>query len=142
MNPESKTPITVETLVNAPLEKVWDCWTGPEHITQWNAASDDWHTPAATNDLREGGSFCYTMAARDGSFSFDFAGTYTLVKEKERIAYTLGDHRHVSVHFVPEGSQVRITEIFDSENQHPAELQRQGWQAILDNFRRYVEKGG
>ena len=137
----SNTPITVETSVAAPVDRVWSAYTTPEAITRWNAASDDWHTTAATVDLRPGGAFSSRMEARDGSAGFDFAGTYTEVVEHERIAYTFGDRR-AEVAFRPTsaGTHVRVT--FDAESTHPVEQQRQGWQAILDNFRRYVEGGG
>ena len=133
--------ITVETTVAAPVERVWHAYTSPAAITQWNAASDDWHTTAATVDLRPGGAFSSRMEARDGSAGFDFAGTYTDVVEHERIAYTLGD-RTAEVVFLPTpaGTAVRVT--FDAEDTHTIEQQRQGWQAILDNFRRHVEGEG
>ena len=130
--------ITVETTVAAPVERVWRAYTTPEAITQWNAASDDWHTPRATNDLRKGGAFSSRMEAKDGSMGFDFAGTYTDVVEHERLAYAFGDRTaEVLFRTVPGGTTVRVT--FDSESTHPVEQQRQGWQAILDNFKRYVE---
>lgn len=96
------TQITVSTLVEAPLETVWECWTNPEHIMEWNHASDDWHCPAATNDVRVDGTFSFTMAANDGSVSFDFSGTYTDITEKENIEYSLADDRHICVHFEEE----------------------------------------
>jgi uncharacterized protein YndB with AHSA1/START domain len=135
------TSITVETTVAAPVERVWQAYTSPDAIMQWNAASDDWHTTAATVDLRAGGAFSSRMEAKDGSVGFDFAGTYTEVVEHERIAYTLGD-RAAEVVFptVPAGTTVRVT--FDGESTHSIEQQRQGWQAILDSFLRYVEGGG
>lgn len=133
------TQITVSTLVEAPLETIWECWTNPEHIMEWNHASDDWHCPAATNDIRVGGTFSFTMAANDGSVSFDFEGTYTDVIEKEHIEYSLDDNRHISVHFEEENWNIRITEIFDAEDKNPIEMQKNGWQAILDNFRDYTE---
>lgn len=131
--------ITVQCTINAPIEKVWESWTSPQHITKWNNASDDWHTPYAENDLRVGGKFKYTMAARDGSMSFDFGGEYTLVRQNEAIEYILGDGRKVVVNFreVPEGTQ--IIEKFDPETVNPEEMQQQGWQAILNNFKKYVE---
>lgn len=135
-----KTPITVETTVNAPVEKVWRLWTEPEHIRNWNNASDDWHTPQAVNDLRTGGHFSFTMAAKDGSFSFDFAGVYDDVVENQRIAYTIGDGRKVEVLFRGTGGQTRITETFEAENINSRDMQRDGWQAILDNFKRYAER--
>ncbi len=133
------TPITVQVHVNASLSTVWQCWSEPEHIPGWAFASDDWHAPEAENDLRVGGQFRTTMAAKDGSARFDFAGTYTEVKEHELIAYEMDDGRNVRVTFedTPEG--VTITETFDPEHENPAETQRAGWQAILDNFKKYVE---
>ena len=132
--------ITVETTVAAPVERVWRAYTTPEAITQWNAASDDWHTTSATVDLRPGGAFVSRMEAKDGSAGFDFGGTYTEVVEHERLAYAFGD-RSAEVLFraVPAGTAVRVT--FDGESTHSVEQQRQGWQAILDNFKRYVEAG-
>ncbi|NLC21430.1 MAG: ATPase [Halomonadaceae bacterium] len=132
--------ISVETIVAAPVEEVWRAYVTPEEIKQWNAASEDWHTTAATVDLRVGGTFSSRMEAKDGSMGFDFAGTYTRVVTHERIEYTLDD-RTVQVEFT-EGSQgmhVRVT--FESEPTHSIEQQREGWQAILDNFGRHVEAG-
>lgn len=114
-------------------------WTGPEHITQWNSASPDWHTPFAENDLRVGGKFAARMEAKDGSFGFDFGGVYDEVKPHELIAYTIGDGRKVEVHFTGNGGETKVVEIFDAENSHSVDMQRSGWQAILDNFRNYAE---
>ncbi len=133
------TKITVKTTVHASLEKAWECFTAPEHVTQWNAASDDWHCPAATNDLRTGGSFKYTMAARDGSVSFDFEGQYTEVVDHQRIAYVLADDRRIEVLFEADGDAVHITETFDPENENPPEMQKEGWQAILDNYKKHTK---
>ncbi len=133
------TPITVETTVDAPIEIVWDCWTSPEHIVQWNSASDDWHTPKATNDLREGGVFTSRMEARDGSVGFDFSGTYTKVVEFAEIAYTMSDGRKVSITFDGHDGHTHITETFDPESENSLEMQRAGWQAIMDNFTKHVE---
>jgi uncharacterized protein YndB with AHSA1/START domain len=133
------TPITVSTVVNAPLQHVWDSWTKPEHITQWNAASDDWHCPAARNDVRVGGTFCATMAAKDGSASFDFEGTYTAVERHKYIAYVMSDGRKVDVRFEPHGDGINFIETFDPEQENPVEMQRQGWHAILENFKQYTE---
>lgn len=133
------TQITVTTLVEAPIEHVWECWTNPDHIMEWNHASDDWHCPAATNDLTIGGTFSSTMSANDGSVSFDFEGTYTDIVENERIEYSLADDRHISVTFEEEGDKIRVTEVFDAESENPIEMQQAGWQAILDNFRDYTE---
>lgn len=132
--------ITVETIVAAPIEEVWRAYTTPEDIQCWNAASDDWHTTAATVDLRVGGAFSSRMEAKDGSMGFDFAGTYTNIVRHELIEYSFGD-RTAQIEFreSPKGVQVRVT--FDSEPTHSIEQQRDGWQAILDNFARYVENG-
>ena len=130
--------ITVETLVNAPLDRVWNAYTTPEDIKQWNAASDDWHTTKATVDLRVGGAFSSRMEARDGSFGFDFAGTYTKVVPEELIEYSFGD-RHCVVEFTPERKGVTVKVTFDAETTNSEQQQRQGWQAILDNFTRHVE---
>ncbi len=129
---------TVETLVHAPVAKVWSAYTSPDAIKQWNAASDDWHTTSASVDLRTGGAFSSRMEAKDGSFGFDFAGTYTRIEQHELIEYSFGD-RSGRVEFLqlPEGTRVRST--FDAEAQNSIEQQRQGWQAILDSFTRYVE---
>lgn len=131
--------ITVQTTVKAPMAKVWECWNKPEDITGWAFASNDWEAPAAENDLRVGGRFKTVMAAKDKSSSFDFAGTYTVVKEHELIEYDMDDNRHVKVEFeeTPEG--VRVTETFDAESENPEEMQRSGWQSILDNFKKYTE---
>ncbi|HSD08805.1 SRPBCC family protein [Flavobacterium sp.] len=131
--------ITVRCIVDAPLETVWDFWTNPQHITEWNNASDDWHTPYAENDLRKGGSFKFTMASKDGTMSFDFGGVYTEVTLHSLIEYEIGDGRKVSVYFVNLENGVEIIESFEPENQNPEEMQRAGWQAILDNFKKYVE---
>ncbi len=132
--------ITVETTVNAPVEKVWAYWSEPKHITQWCQASDDWHAPNAENDLRTGGKFSTTMAAKDGSMSFDFGGQYTHVVPNNFIGYDMADGRKVAITFSPEGDQTRISETFDPENMNPVEMQRGGWQAILDNFKKYTEE--
>jgi len=130
--------ITVETTVNAPIEDIWRAWTTPEDIKQWNAASDDWHTTAASLDLRAGGAFSFRMEAKDGSFGFDFAGTYTEVIPQRRIGMKFGD-RTAIVEFLPQSGNVLVREIFDAEQTHPEAQQRQGWQAILTRFARYVE---
>lgn len=137
-NPK-KTIITVEATVKAPVEKVWKFWSSPEHITQWNNASDDWHTPYAENDLRVGGKFTSRMEAKDGSFGFDFWGVYDVVVTNERIEYTLGDDRKVKIVFTDQGNATQVTESFEAENENSVELQQSGWQAILDNFRKYTE---
>ena len=133
--------ITVSALIDAESAKVWDYWTQPEHIVHWNAASDDWHCPRASNDLRAGGSFSATMAARDGSMSFDFEGVYDEVIDQHKLVYSLADGRQVSVAFEAAGDQTNVVETFDPENINPEDMQRAGWQAILDNFKAYVERG-
>lgn len=136
---DNKSPITVQALVNTSLEKAWACWTDPAHITQWNQASDDWHCPKATNDPRTGGKFSSTMAARDGSMSFDFEGTYDEVIAMQKLSYQMPDGRKVLVTFAVEGSGTLVTETFDPEDMNPLEMQRAGWQAILDNYKRHTE---
>jgi uncharacterized protein YndB with AHSA1/START domain len=132
-------PITVEAVVNASVEKVWTVWNVPEHITQWCQASDDWHAPYAENDLRVNGTFKTTMAAKDGSFSFDFGGVYTKVEPYKTIEYTMGDGRKVKISFTNLGSSTKISETFEAENENPEEMQRGGWQAILNNFKKHAE---
>jgi uncharacterized protein YndB with AHSA1/START domain len=136
----ANTVITVENTVNAPVEKVWEFWGKPEHITKWCAASDDWHAPRAENDLRTGGTFSTRMEAKDGSFGFDFGGTYDEVREHEYIEYTMSDGRKVKVLFRGNGQHTTVTESFDAETLHPEDMQRAGWQAILDNFKKYTEE--
>ncbi len=133
-------PITVETTIDAPLENVWKAWTTPEDIVKWNNASDDWYTPSAENDLTEGGKFVFRMEARDGSASFDFSGTYATIQEKELLEYRLIDDRKVSVAFEESDGKTKVTETFAPETENSVEAQKQGWQAILDNFKKYVEK--
>ena len=133
------TKITVETTVNAPVEKVWKSWNEPQHIKNWCAASEDWHAPKSENDLRTGGTFSTRMEAKDGSFGFDFGGVYDNVKKNELIEYTMGDGRKVKVIFFPSGDQTKIVETFDAEATNSVEMQRGGWQAILDNFKKYTE---
>ena len=139
METQPKIVLTVENTVNAPVEKVWDYWTKPEHITHWNFASHDWHTPSATNDLRAGGRFSSRMEAKDGSMGFDFGGVYDEVRHHEYIECTLGDDRKVKTTFTPDGNQTRISESFETEGTNPLEMQQAGWQAILDNFKKYTE---
>ena len=131
--------IKIQNTINASIDKIWDYWTLPEHITKWSFASPDWHTPHAENDLREGGKFSSTMAAKDGSMSFDFGGEYTLVEKNKAIEYILGDGRKVEISFTETPSGVEIIQSFDPETQNPEEMQRGGWQAILDNFKSYAE---
>lgn len=135
----NKPSITVKNTVKAPVEKVWKYWTQPQHITQWNNASDDWHTPRAENDLRAGGKFSSRMEAKDGSMGFDFGGIYNEVRENEYIAYTLGDERKVEIRFSGNGNETEIVETFEAEDTNPLEMQKSGWQAILDNFKNYTE---
>ena len=135
-----KEKITVETLVNAPIKKVWEFWTKPEHITHWNNASEDWHTTRAENDLRIGGKFLSRMEAKDGSFGFDFEGIYDEVVTNEKISYTILDDRKVTITFLPTENGVQVTETFEAETMNTLELQKMGWQAILTNFKNYLEK--
>ncbi|MGZ4044543.1 MAG: SRPBCC family protein [Bacteroidia bacterium] len=136
---DTKTIITVETTINAPVEKVWKMWNEPQHITKWCHASSDWHAPYAENDLKEGGKFKTTMAAKDGSVSFDFEGTYTKANEFKNIEYKIGDGRNVRIDFKGGDKETKIIESFDAEKTNSVEMQKGGWQAILDNFKKYVE---
>ncbi len=140
METTNKTKITVEATVNSTIEKAWHMWNSPEHITKWCAASDDWHAPFAENDLKVGGKSTTTMAAKDGSFSFDFSWIYTTIKENELLEYVLEDGREVSVQFSKTANGIKVVEIFDPENENPPEFQQQGWQAILNNFKKHVEQ--
>jgi len=135
-----KNKIIVEVLVNAGIEKVWKFWTSPEDIVKWNYAIETWHTPTAENNLKKGGRFNYRMEAKDGSFGFDFGGKYTSVKTNELIEYTLGDGRKVKIIFSKKGNKTMISESFEAEAINPLERQKEGWQAILNNFSKYVEK--
>ena len=134
-----KTIITVEATVNASVNRVWKFWTSPEHIILWNNASEDWHTPRAENDFRVGGSFLSRMEAKDGSYGFDFAGAYNEIKTHELILYTLFDGRKVRIIFETAGNSTTIAESFEAESENPVELQKYGWQSILNNFKQYVE---
>jgi len=131
--------ITVNVLVNASLETVWDSWTNPKHIVNWNFASDDWHAPAAKNELTIGGNFTYAMAAKDESFSFDFTGKFTEITPNKSISYLLDDDRKVDITFELFEGQVMVIESFEAETQNSEDLQKTGWQAILDNFKKYTE---
>jgi uncharacterized protein YndB with AHSA1/START domain len=131
--------ITVKTTVNAGIEKVWNYFTAPQHIIKWNHASDDWHSPKAENDLRKGGKFNYRMEAKDGSFGFDFEGSYDEVKPNEKIAYTIGDGRKVEVIFLEKNNETEVITRFEAEQTNSIDMQRGGWQAILDNFKKYAE---
>ncbi len=137
---ENKPVIQIETTVNAPIEKVWELWTKPDHIVNWSYASDDWHTPHAENDLQKGGKFSSRMEAKDGSMGFDFGGIYDDVIQNEYIEYTIGDGRKVKINFNAKGDKTEIIESFEAENTNSLEMQKGGWQAILDNFKKYVEK--
>lgn len=135
----SKTLITVETTINAPVEKVWKAWTTPADIIQWNAASDDWHTTKSENDLRAGGKFSSRMEAKDGNMGFDFWGIYDEVKPNELIASTMGDGRKLTVTFISKGDQTEVKEAFEAENENSIEMQKNGWQSILNNFKKHTE---
>lgn len=139
MENNGATAITVQASIEAPVATVWEFWTSPDHITKWNSASDDWHTPSAENDLRAGGRFSSRMEAKDGSMGFDFGGVYSEVKTYELIAYAMEDGRQVRVQFADLGESTEVTETFDAETQNPVEMQQAGWQAILNNFKTYVE---
>ncbi|NJK87889.1 MAG: hypothetical protein HC906_19915 [Bacteroidales bacterium] len=134
-----KTIITIETNINAPVDKVWKFWTEPYHIKQWNNASEDWFTPRSENDVRTGGRFVSRMEAKDGSEGFDFEGVYTNVVEHKLLEYVLGDGRKVQIFFIPSDIGTKITENFEAESLHSTELQKTGWNSILQNFKRYVE---
>ena len=134
-----KETIFVETFVNVPIEKVWDFWTKPEHIIKWNHASEDWHTTRAENDLRIGGKFLSRMEAKDGSFGFDFEGIYDNIITNEKISYSLLDDRKVTITFLPTENGVQVTETFEAETENTLELQKLGWEAILKNFKNYIE---
>lgn len=136
---ETRVQVTVETTVHASPEKVWEYWNSPEHITKWCSATPEWHTPRATNDLRTGGNFSTRMEAKDGSMGFDFGGVYDDVKTNSLIAYTMGDGRKVMIVFNSDGHNTTITETFEAEDMNPVEMQRGGWQNILDNFKQYTE---
>lgn len=137
----AKTKVTVETVVNAPVEKIWDRWIDPHHIVQWNFASNDWHSPHAENDLRVGGRFTYRMEAKDGTSGFDFGGEYNNIELYKHIEYTLGDGRRVWVIFSQKGLGTRVAQTFEAETENSIEMQQHGWQSILNNFKKYVESG-
>jgi len=139
MKTTSKTVITIDAEINAPLEKVWQTWIAPDHITKWNFASDDWQCPSAENDLQVGGKFSYRMEAKDGSFGFDFWGNHTEVAEYDKISSLLGDGRKMTVTFESYGDGTYIKEEFEAEETNSIELQKDGWQAILNNFKKHVE---
>ena len=139
METANKTKVTVATTVNAPVEKVWEYFNTPAHVTKWCAASDDWHVPHAESDFREGGKSTTRMEAKDGSFGFDFSWIYDKISENKELQYTIEDGRKVSVLFEPDANGVKLTETFEAEGTNPVEMQQAGWQAILDNFRKYTE---
>jgi uncharacterized protein YndB with AHSA1/START domain len=139
METKARTSINVEALVKAPIDKVWTYWSEPKHIMQWNQASPDWHTPYADNDLRKEGKFKSTMAAKDGSVSFDFEGEYTNVQHHQVIEYRIADGRTVKIIFETIGNETTITETFEAEDTNPIEMQRGGWQAIMNSFKTYTE---
>lgn len=133
------TRIKISALVNAPIEKVWENWTQPKHITNWNFAIDTWQCPSASNDLKVGGKYLARMEAKDGSFGFDFEATYDTVVELKELTYTMTDGRKSTTVFEDRGNETAITTTFDAESENPVEMQQQGWQAILDNFKKYAE---
>lgn len=133
--------ISIKAEVKAGIEKVWDFYTKPEHIVNWNFASDDWHCPRAENDLRVGGTYSARMEAKDGSFGFDFSAIYDDVVENEKIVYTMEDGRKVETEFQDSGDSTTVTTKFEAESENPIEMQREGWQSILDNFKKYTEAG-
>jgi len=133
------TKITIESVISASTKKVWDYYTLPEHITKWNFASDDWHCPKTENDLRVGGKLMSRMEAKDGSFGFDFEAIYDEVINHKKISYNLTDGRQVITVFEIQNGKTKVTTTFDAETQNSVELQRNGWQSILDNFKKYVE---
>ncbi|MBM6616415.1 SRPBCC family protein [Bacillus suaedaesalsae] len=139
METSDKVTITVETTVHAPVEKVWLAWTDPQQITNWYFASDEWHAPHAKNDLRVGGEFVTRMEAKDRSFGFDFGGVYDEIRINEFISYVLGDGRKVTVTFFGQENQTKVIQNFEAEAANSIELQKAGWQAILDNFKKYNE---
>jgi uncharacterized protein YndB with AHSA1/START domain len=134
-----KPTITIKAMINVPIEKIWRDWTETEHIKRWNYASEDWHTPHAENDLRVGGRFLQRMEAKDGSFGFDLTGTYDEIKLYEVIAYTLDDGRKVKITFNSEDDKIFIIVTFEAESSNSLEMQQNGWQAILDNFKKYTQ---
>ena len=140
MNTVEKTIITVDVMINAPVEKVWKCWTTPEDIKGWNFASPDWCCPNAENDLKQGGKFSYRMEAKDGSMGFDFWGIYDKVIKNEVIESHMGDGRKLSVTFSKDGNQTKVIESFEAESTNPIEMQRGGWQSILNYFKKYTEE--
>jgi uncharacterized protein YndB with AHSA1/START domain len=139
MDTKEKTAITVSALIHASIDKVWRLWTQPKHIRHWNQASDDWHTPKANNDFRVGGNFLYRMETKDDRFGFDFSGVYDEIRADELIAATLDDGRRLRIEFTNKGNKTKVSETFDAEEENSVEIQQDGWQAILDNFKKYAE---
>jgi len=139
METQTKTVITVENIVNAPVQKVWDYWNNPDHVTQWCYASEEWHAPWAKADMRVGGTFTTKMEAKDGSMGFEFSGVYDALIENEYIEYTIADGRKVTITFTANGDTTKIVESFEAESMNPIEMQKGGWQSILDNFKKYTE---
>lgn len=135
----SKTKIEVEAIVNADNKKVWEYWTSPKHITKWNFATDDWQCPKAENDLKVGGKYSARMEAKDGSFGFDFEAIYDDVVDQKKLSYTMPDGRQAITNFENVGGKTKVTTVFDAENQNPVEMQKGGWQAIMNNFKKYAE---
>ncbi|MBK8368903.1 MAG: SRPBCC domain-containing protein [Bacteroidetes bacterium] len=135
----SKTVIKIETIVNKPIDQVWEMWTKPEHITQWCFASDDWHAPNSTSDFKIGGKLNTRMEAKDGSFGFDFWGIYNDIKPNEKVGITLGDDRKWDTYFSLVEGGVKVVEEFEAENENPIEMQQAGWQMILNNFKKYAQ---
>lgn len=136
----SNLQIIIEAIVMAPLSKVWSAWTQPEHITRWNFAIPDWHCPSAMNDLRVGGKYTARMEAKDGSFGFDFEGIYDEVVEQKKLVYTMADKRQVITTFEVQDNGTKVVTVFDAEKQNPIEMQKNGWQSILNNFKKYTEE--
>ena len=139
METTEKVVVTIEAKINAPAEKVWNTWNDPQHVVKWNSPTPEWHTPRAENDVRTGGRFMFRMEARDGSMGFDFGGVYDVVTPYTYMEYTMGDGRKVKIFFHEKSDCIHIVQSFDAENQNPVEMQRAGWQSILDNFKKYTE---
>jgi uncharacterized protein YndB with AHSA1/START domain len=142
MKTAEKTKITIQVTVNAPLSKVWNVWTTPAEIVKWNSPSPEWHSPRAEHELKAGGTFNYRMEARDGSMGFDFGGVFDVVKPNAQLDYTIGDGRKVTTTFTAVNEGTRIVQTFEAEDQNPIEMQRGGWQAIMDSFKAYTETQG
>ena len=136
-----KNRITIETTINKPVVPVWNSWTDPKHVINWNFATDEWHCPKATSDFNEGGHFSYTMASKDGKMAFDLEGVFDMIQPMKRIEYTLSDGRKVSIIFEKiSEQQTRVEQSFEPESINDPEMQRLGWQAILNNFKKFTEK--